>query len=382
MIGIHWILIITLAVIAFQCWLFGTFGLKKVAYDRRFGERAVFEGDEVELIEVIKNNKLLPVPWLRIESLIHANLQFSRQDNLDISTGQTYQNHKSMFALMPYTQITRRHTLKCAKRGYYLLNTAALSSGDMLSLVIKSKQLNLSLGLLVYPALLPYDQIPLPSQSWQGDIVVRRWIVEDPFLISGVRDYQYGDDLRHVNWKATARSGKLQVHNHDYTADYRLMIYINFEVSKDMWGAVSDPALIERGISIAATMAQYALSMGLETGFGCNGHLLGEPKQPVRVPPMNSTDQLTHIYETMARLVIALSQPFDAFLEEEAAMETRNTDFVFITAYVDEKIQAQIDRLRDLGNTVGIVPLTKETPEEGGMADAAGAREEVAARVG
>lgn len=382
MAGIHLILILTVAVIALQVWIFNVFGLKKVTYSRRFGEPAVFEGESVELIEEIRNRKWLPVPWLRIESMIHANLQFAHQDNLDISKGQTYQNHKSLFALMPYTQIVRRHTMKCAKRGHYLLNSVSLSSGDILSLSVKTRQIGLSEGILVYPALLPYDQIPFPSQSWQGDVVVRRWIVDDPFLISGAREYQYGDDLRYINWKSTARSGKLQVHKHDYTADYRLMICVNFAVSSEMWTAVSNRELIERGISMAATIAQYALSAGLETGFACNGHLSGEAKESVRILPMNGSDHLTLLYQTMAKLEIALTQPFDAFLEQETALETRNTDFVLITAYVDEKIQAQMDRLREMGNSVGVLPLAAEASSRGGDADDPGAHEKMAARVG
>ncbi len=358
MIGIHWVLLVTLIVLVIQGALFKRMGMRKISYERFFSTNAVVEGDDIELIEKISNNKLLPVPWLRLESMIHANLLFQHAFNLDINRGQMYQNHRSLFSLMPYTQITRRHFITCAKRGCYTLNTVTMTCGDLLSFTARSQRIQLSLELLVYPALIPMDQIPLPSHSWQGDMVVRRWIVDDPFLISGVREYSVGDALRHVNWKATARSGKLQVHNHEHTADYKLMILLNFEIDELMWDAVTEPERIEQGISYAASIAQHALSNGIETGFGCNGYCKDTDKEPVRIASMNGHDHLEFIFEMMARLEIARSVSFDTFLEQEVLNETRNMDMLLITSFVSAKMQVQIDHLTNLGNTVGILPLS------------------------
>ena len=63
---------------------------------------------------------------------------------------------------------------------------------------------------------------------------MRRWIVDDPFMLAGVREYQYGDSMRDVNWKATAKTGNLQVNQRDFTADRRLMVYLNVEDHEKM----------------------------------------------------------------------------------------------------------------------------------------------------
>lgn len=66
--------------------------------------------------------------------------------------------------------------------------------------------------MLIYPVLLNLDELPLPIHSWLGELPVKRWIVEDPFLTAGIREYSSGDSMGLVNWKATARTGVMQVH--------------------------------------------------------------------------------------------------------------------------------------------------------------------------
>src|SRR5690554_1411782 len=183
---IQWLIFVSLVVVLIQAWISRKWALKGISYDRFFSRSRVFEGERIEMIERISNRKLLPVPWLRIESKISENLEFQRQFNLDIKHQQF---HKSLFSLMPYTAINRRHLIKCRKRGCYRLNSAALTCGDLFGFRDVSRVYELDAELLVYPKLLSLNEIPFLSRSWMGDIVVKRWIVDDPFMYSGVREY-------------------------------------------------------------------------------------------------------------------------------------------------------------------------------------------------
>lgn len=358
--GIHWFIIVTFAVLLIQHSVYTRWGLKNVGYTRFFNVEAAFEGDEVYMVEKISNMKLLPLPWLRLESMIDASLKFQKQFDLDIKHGQ---HHKSLFSLNPYMRVTRHHRVQCTKRGCYFLNSAVITCGDAFESAEVSREVALSVRLLVYPRPIPLAEIPIPSHSWQGDVVVRRWIVEDPFMISGVREYCWGDPLNRINWKATARVGRFQVHNMDHTANSRLMIYLNFDISEDMWDAVTDPGRIEKGITWAASIARHAISQGVETGFGCNGYTVDRPGEPVRVPPRCGDQQLTAIFETMAKLVIARSSTFRSFLEQDLGSAATNTDFLFVTPYVSREMEIQVKTLQGLGNAVEILELPAEEVE-------------------
>ena len=107
--SVEWFIFVAVLITILQSYIFTKYGLRKIRYARYFNVPAVVEGQEVEMVEVISNEKLLPVPWLRVESKISANLEFQRQFNLDI---QHQQFHKSLFSLTSYMRITRRHRVK------------------------------------------------------------------------------------------------------------------------------------------------------------------------------------------------------------------------------------------------------------------------------
>ncbi|WP_127588729.1 DUF58 domain-containing protein [Paenibacillus koleovorans] len=359
-----WLLFVAFIVIFVQGRMFDRFGLRRVTYTRSFSERACYEGEEVLLIERIANVKPLPLPWLRLESLMSASLRFPRQDNFDVHSGTLMQNQKSFFSLMPYSSVTRKHRIRATKRGCYDLSTMSLTCGDIFGMSKTTKTLRLDARLLVYPRLVPIGDIPLPSHSWQGDVTVRRWILDDPFIIQGAREYRYGDPLNAVNWKATARSGRLQVHQRDFTSDHRLMIYLNFELSEQMWSQVSDPELVEQGLRFAASLAADAIRRGIPTGFGCNSGTIDAPKEMVRVEPGSGASHTELLLDTMAKVVVDRTMAITTFLDEDLARGAERLDIVLITAYVSEEIQERIDRLEQTNNAVRIVPLVRSSEEE------------------
>jgi uncharacterized protein (DUF58 family) len=370
---IQWFLVVAIVVILAQGYIFGKLAGRSMKVERFFSQRACFPGDEVEMVERISNEKLMPIPWLRLESLVHANLRFQNQPNLAISEGSMFQNHRSLFSMLPYTRINRRPRITCLKRGCYRLNTATLTLGDALGVHKSSVQLSLFAELLVYPEPAKLEELELPHYSWLGDYTVRRWIMEDPFMIAGVREYRYGDTLSGINWKATARNGRLQVYQRDYTAEHKLIIYVNVEDHEKMWDQVNDEELIERGISLAAGFAKLALDRGVETGFASNGHTVDDPKEPIRVEPRNGAGQMELLLESMARLVVERSVPFDVLLEQETDRGLSGCDLLIISAYRGEKMEAPIERLRRGGNAVELCLLDLGT-EQGDADDGRGRR--------
>jgi len=361
-----WLFVNAGALVALLAWVYRRFALRGVGYARSFSRHTAYAGETVEMVERIVNKKPLPLPWIRLESMMAEGLRFGEQRNLDIRSGSLFQNHISLFSLRPYRQIVRRHRVLCVKRGHYRLDTATMTAGDPLGIVRVSRQFPLSVALDVYPEIVPMRDVPLPSHSWLGDLLVRRWIVEDPFLVSGVRDYVPGDPQRAINWKATARAGRLQVHRRDYTADHRLMICVNLETHDRMWNAVTEPERIEQALRYAATIASTALRQGIETGLMTNGWTFGEAKAPVRLPPGGGEAQLTALLTAMARLQLETAVSMHTLLANEAALDAADTDYLIVTCHRGEELSEAAEALRRLGNGVDWL----DVPREGGGADA------------
>ena len=359
-----WIVTLFLAflvIAVIQMWIFSRFSLRRLSYRRWFSPDIVNEGDEVTMYEAIRNEKLLPVPWLRIEAGISSHLRFGAQraaeDNAgDVTAVQSgaRQYHRSIFSLGPYAGVTRRHHVTCTRRGFYRMRTAALTVGDLLGLGHrKTREVETDSLLVVYPRTLALEDVFSDRNSFSGDIVVRRWIMEDPFLMRGVRDYTGNEPYNRINWKATAKTGSLQVQEYDYSADIRLLILLNIDTDADQWSAVIDERAAEHAISVAASIAQYMLENGIETGFASNA-ALSEEDDTISIPPQTGTVQLADIFTALSRLTLRRALTFPTMLQTLASGELESTDILLITAYTDEGIDRQVDLLRERGCRVEI----------------------------
>ena len=124
------ILVVLSAVYGVAGWMTAHWGLKGLTCSRSFSRSTAFEGESGEMIEVVRNDRPLMIPWLRVESQISPHLQLGRQENLNVSGSRYY---RSLFTLMPYQQVKRRHKVRFLHRGVYDLGSASLTVGDALA---------------------------------------------------------------------------------------------------------------------------------------------------------------------------------------------------------------------------------------------------------
>ncbi len=337
---------------ALQTAVYRIFGLKAIRYRRYFTETAVYEGQHVGMVEELSNAKPLPLPWLKVEARMSKHLMFKRQENLAIAD-DTY--HRSIFALGPWRKITRTHSVLCLKRGCYNVESVAVSCGDLLGFGERSMTLANPMELLVYPKLLDYNTLEVPSRRWQGDVVVRRFIEPDLFLVNGIRPFMRGDMLKDVHWAATARTGELKVKMRDYTASPRLLLVVNMQLSEDQWGELNEEEAmqIEQSLSLAATYAEWGLRSGVETGFMCNGRWAPMDDRAVEVPMGAGQVHLVEMLEAMARVKIIRRRGFAQYLDDEALPRGINgADILILSHYWSPRLEERAGRLRRMENSV------------------------------
>ncbi|HZK35218.1 MAG TPA: DUF58 domain-containing protein [Bacillota bacterium] len=352
--SLGWFLFILVLVLFLQGRLYARWAFKGLTYERSFNTHAVFAGGEASMVERIRNKKLLILPWLRIESKIDPSLKFSQTADLSIKHDEF---HNSIFSLMPYTGITRRHKIICQRRGCYRLDSASLTCGDAFGIKEQSRDVYFDAQLLVYPEILSVAKIPFICRSWMGDITVKRWIVSDPFYMAGIREYQASDPLNRISWKASARLDRLLVNKNDHTANPQAMIYLNVDIEERMWHFVTNTELIEKGISICASIVALLLEEGISAGFASNAHLVDDKENPIMIRPISGKSQIAGILEQMAMLVVERSCTFHTLLESEINAEIDPMDILLVTTFVSQRMQEQIGRLQQKGHSVEVFDL-------------------------
>ena len=249
-------LLLTLVLAMIDIW--SRYCLRNVSYQRVFSAKRALFGEEITLSLVIENTKILPLPWLETEDGVPKALEFQDQ-NIRSNSISNVLSLDCLFSLRWYDRVTRRYTLRCTTRGVHSFGPTKLRSGDVFGFVNREAELPNYQYVLVYPLIVPITNLNLPARHPFGERRAPRRLLEDPARVVGVRDYAYGDSLRRVNWKATARTMQMQSKVYEASTTYTLVMFLNTAARHDNYYGVH-PELQELSICATASLTEWAVN--------------------------------------------------------------------------------------------------------------------------
>jgi len=262
--NILYVLIGVLAFLAIERLIYSLYWPKGVDASVRFSQDRAVEGDEVELIETVGYTGRLPLPWLRVK------FQISRDIGLPGGKGTIVTDNYSredIFSIRRMQKITRRLPASCDKRGQHRIVGVDVVSSDLFMIFKTITSFSGSPGITVYPCRTEVPEIEQAVRQVMGEHITRTSQAEDPFMFRGVREYMPGDQMSHINWRATARTGKMTVNQFDHTSDLCVSIWLCFEKRFDL----RDHELDEEAIRMAATLLGNFIDDGIPVALCCNG---------------------------------------------------------------------------------------------------------------
>jgi uncharacterized protein (DUF58 family) len=334
--------------------------LAGVTYQRSFDRNHVFPGEAVEMTISVTNDKSLPLTWLRISDDLPVSSETDNvisQTSAEVSGKYILVNSYSMHAR---ERVNRVVTLQFPARGYYTLGPVAYKSGDIFTLFTIERKHNYLSTIVVYPEIETLDELGLPAKEPFGELKIRRSLFTDPIKTRGIRDYQPEDRFRDVHWKATARRGELQTKIYDPSTGMTLAVFLNVATMPRHWLGFY-PELLEKSISVAASMANYGIEQGWGVGIYANGSYPGSD-QPIRVPPSRSPGQLTHILEALAAVTEFATASIDVMMLRESPNLHWVSTLVLVTAVVTDEIMVALSQLQEAGRRVVLLSLADDPP--------------------
>ncbi|HET9199369.1 MAG TPA: DUF58 domain-containing protein [Dehalococcoidia bacterium] len=317
--------------------LWSNLSLERVSYVRVLPERRAFVGETLGFSQVLVNNKPLPLPWIEVEERIPEALPpvgrtlkpsyIAKTGLLARATGLSW-----------YQQVTWDYELECRERGYYKIGPTRLRSGDLFGFFRRESQEEAGSDVLVLPRMYDIGPLDLKPARPSGELKGIQPLVEDPLRPAGVRDYRPGDSVRRLEWKATARRQTLQSRVYEPAGSLELLVALNINTLEKSWEGY-DPVLLERAISVAASVARDSLDARLATGLVANGSYPGADR-PLRVPPARSLEQLPRILEALAVISPLTLTSLTQMLDEQRRLLPAGCSVVLVTALMDEDLAA------------------------------------------
>lgn len=350
---------LVLAAVASHVW--GRRSLDGVEYRRRLSTRCAAFGEAIDLTVEVVNRKLLPLAWLEANDDIPLALapRGARVYRTHLPTRTRLAN---LMALRPYERVRRHFRLECRHRGEHVFGPATLRSGDLFGVAVTERTEQPLDTLIVFPRVLALPDLGFPKQQPLGDLRAQSWLFEDPTRLSGVRDYRPTDPLRRIHWRATARAQSLQVKTFDATTTQQIAVLLNLVTVEGPGASFRyDPDRAEGVISVAASIAVWALDAGFPVGLWVNSR----PRlawSSTSVPVGRGSRQKQEILEALARLPTIALEPFDRVLRSAVRRFGHGTIAVVVSAVCDDPLLAVLRELVGRGRRVVLVLVGGDLP--------------------
>jgi uncharacterized protein (DUF58 family) len=342
--------------------LWNRFCLHRIEFRRNLSSNRVFFGDEITYEIEVANRKPLPLPWLQIEDELPEQVTVLKGKTSASSEGRV--TLSNIFPINWYHRIKRRYPVRCTQRGTFFFGPARISSGDLFGLFRRETRYEEQDYLMVFPRLVTMEKLGIPSRQLFGDIRLRSHLFQDPVLTAGVRDYHFGDSMKRIHWKSSARMRKLQTKLYEPTTTVDISMFLDVRtVPAPHWGSV--PQLLELGIITTAAISRNALEEGYRVGLHVN-QLTVFSKGPVRVPHSQHADQLLHILEALAQLHQAESLPISRFVRQEASNLPWGSTLLVISAQPGDDLLATLLDLKRVGRSAALIKVGGTPPKISG----------------
>nr|WP_294905062.1 DUF58 domain-containing protein [uncultured Lacibacter sp.] len=266
------LLFFLLLMVALAADLFFLFALnRKPVIERKLPER-LSNGDENPVHILVQNRYPFPV---NIEVIDELPMQFQRRDfsiQLKLKTGQS---HDIAYHLRP------------VERGEYHFGKVQVFFHSLLGLLERKFTGAGETMVPVYPSFIRMRQYQLHAEAAQtkesGNKRLRK--IGHSMEFEQVKEYVQGDDVRTLNWKATARKGALMVNS--YTDEKSQQVYCIIDKGRLMKMPFNDLTLLDYAINASLVMCNVALHkqdrFGLVTFSNKMGSVLAADRKPVQL---------------------------------------------------------------------------------------------------
>ncbi|NLB20698.1 MAG: DUF58 domain-containing protein [Clostridium sp.] len=329
--------------------LIGTLGLnellfrfsgKNLNYSNGTDKKAYEIGEDISLTPVIENKKAMSVPFLRIDEYFDNALS---EDSLSYS----------LFVL-PFQRVKRTYHIQGSTRGLWEIQSASIRMEDFLGFHRSYREVSLKIPVVILPQKKRLRDIILPYSSLYGPLSVKRWIIEDPLMIRGIREYTGSESERHIHWASSLKHDRLMVKEFDFTSERSALVFLNLESNKPYWKD-ADIDAIEEAIVSARSVMEELTQEKVPYGFASNGYNPKGKAKGYYFPPGVSAKNLGRYNEILGKMGTVIGTPLEDALKNLIRNRNAFQTFILVTPVIlPEYIKPLKEFARSFGKTVVI----------------------------
>ena len=321
-------------------------------------EKSVVEADEVFTVTSnLHNNKWLPVTFIKIAELIPSMMWVDRKKQQFYEISEKGRILSTTY-LMPFQKYSRTFKASMPSRGRFFLHGAILYGGDLFGLSETVEYVNLMEEIVVLPRPISSGKLEAVMGGFLGDFSVNRFIMEDPILTIGFRDYTGREPMKNINWPQSLKANKLMVKNFDHTTDLSVTVILNVENGED--GRTLNSLMTETAFSVARYVCETLEQKKIKYSFITNATAAGAVGHWSSVSEGLGNRHLYTILEGLGRATYDSTMSFDTLLLKASLASERGRAHIVITPSIAKYWQNVYKKLSNSCDGHAVLICTEE----------------------
>lgn len=339
------VFVIPIALTLFYSSLFSPIGPPDLRVRRRLNPLRSFGGENIKVTVEVLNNLNKEIDELRLEDRV--------PDSLSLESGTSSFN----LSLKPFEQTEHFYEISAPKRGRYILGPLDATSYDLMGFQVYSVKVPGEDEVMILPRVEGLGQVELRARRigpWPGTIPSRSVGPGTEFF--ELRLYSPRDELRRINWKASAKQRRLVTN--EFETERVTDVLVVLDCSEGVLSSLFSFDAEEFEVSLAASLCSQLLLQGNRVGLLIYG------AERTWLPPRFGKRQLLKILSslTIAKAGRAIV-PIDFAVETivNAVLPVRSV-IAFISPLLGDEIVDVIRNVAGAGYSVLCLTPATERP--------------------
>jgi len=159
------------------------------------------------------------------------------------------------------------------KRGVHPFSADSIEFGDFLGFKEFKENLFLNHDVVVYPKRAESAALKEALSKFCGDMAAKRFLIRDPILTIGTREYTGAEPMKEMHWLKSAASGQLMVKEFDFNREFSVRVLMSVDGI-----TAQDDEEMDRICSTSRTICETLTEQGASVDFFSNAMRRGAPR--------------------------------------------------------------------------------------------------------
>lgn len=307
-------------------------------YGQELDKKFVTKGDKVNFIFSINNEDFFIYPYVKV-SFYGAKTIFENQFQV------------KNFSLQPFTGKNYSFELQCNYRGNYEMGINSIELEDFFGLFKFKYNIFEPKYVTVYPRIVYLEKFPLKTDYMSEAHSMLNTRDEDMSTVSDVRKYAYGDSMKRIHWKLTAKTQDILVKKYQSTSETNTLMLL--DLHKNPYSTGENIILEDKLIESVVAVLHYCLYKWIPINLVFfSGKLID----------IHAKNHLlfNEIFEQLAKVKFSESVPVKDLLEIYTNSVLKKTNILIFTSNLDYDLYNQIYKTANAGYDVSVIYTSAE----------------------